>query len=332
MHVSLSAANTQVKPTVARRAGDFFRRIKSYWHARGPRALLFAVLRTITGRLVHSNHHFIWEVLLDTPRLPSLWADDEFLSILGPEQFDAAVNEPVRRFLGGENAASDLDGVRGGDRLMLVTIDNEYAYSGYIYFDTTAETRRQVKVYGESPGVPVIGTCVSAPARIWSGPAGIPTQSALRSRLEELLPSGIDLKDAASGFKTMGLFIHTAQLAHNVGVPFHALKSRILAGRNLWQAVQDLNPSVDAVDEVRKSWEEASVHRRVLNDAFRYLQAMGYSRAINDVLAHNDASTKANVAVGMRLCRELRDWTILKHVVLQRVGEGGRWRWRFLLI
>jgi hypothetical protein len=330
--VLLSAANTGVKPMAASRAGGFSRRVQSYWRAKGPRAFVLAVLKTITGWLCRYNRHFIWEALLDTPRPLSPWADEERLSILGPEQLDAELNEPLRRFLGGENAASDLEGVRHGDRLMLVTLDGKYVYSGYMYFDTTAETRRQVRIYGETPGVPVIGTCVSAPMKIWNGPAGVPAQGALRSKLEQLLPSGTDLENAASGFKTMGLFIHTAQLAHNLELPFDALKDRILAGRNLWQAVQDLNPNIDAVAEVRKTWEEASIHRRVLNEAFRYLQKLGYSRAINEVLAHNDASRKANVAVGMRLCRELRDWTILKHLVVQRVGEGGRWRWRLIWI
>jgi hypothetical protein len=330
LEVLLSATNTGVKSTIASRGGDFFRRVKSYWRARGPRAFVLAAFKTIAGPVVRYNRHFIWEALLDTPRLPSPWADDERLSILGPEQLDPALNEPLRRFLGGENVTSDLEGVRHGDRLMLVTIDGKYAYSGYIYFDTTAATRRHVKIYCETPGVPVIGTCASAPAKIWGGPAGVPAQGALRSKLEQLLPSGADLEKAARGFKTMGLFLHTAQLAHNLELPFDALKDRILAGRNLWQAVQDLNSNVDAVAEVRKIWEEASIHRRVLNEAFRYLQQLGYPRVINDVLAHNEASIKANVAVGMRLCRELRDCTILKHLVVQRVGEGGRWRWRLL--
>jgi hypothetical protein len=331
LDVLLSATNTKAKST-AGGGGDFSQRVKSYWRTRGPRAFILSAVKATAGLLIRYNRHFIWEALLETKRLPSPWADDERFSILGPEQLDAALNEPLRRFLGGENAASDLEGVRHGDRLMLVTSDGKYVYSGYIYFETTAATRREVRIYGEAAGVPVIGTCASAPARIWSGPAGVPAQDALRSKLERLLPSGTDLEQAAHGFKTMGLFLHTVQLAHDLELPFSALKDRILAGRNLWQAVQDLNPNVDAAAEVRRIWEEASIHRRVLNEAFRYLQELGYSRAINDVLTHNEASIKANVAVGMSLCRELRDWTILKHLVVQRIGESGRWRWRLLLI
>jgi hypothetical protein len=306
--------------------------MNSYWRARGAQAFVLAVMKTIVGPLVRYRRHFIWEALLDAPRPPSPWSDEELLSIIGPEHLDAALKPRLRRFLGGESAARDLEGVRGGDRLILVTIDGNYVYSGYMYFDTTPETRRQMKIYGEAPGVPVLGNCVSLPFKIWHGPAGTPRQSALRSKLEQLLPSGTDLETAASGFKTMGLFIHTAQLAHNLGFSFDALKSRILAGRNLWQAVQDLKPHVDAAAEVRKAWDNASIHRRVLNEAFRYLWSLGYSRAINEVLAHNDASNKANEAVGMRVCRELRDWTIFKHFVLQKVGEGGRSRWRFIVV
>ena len=40
--------------------------------------------------------------------------------------------------------------------------DGAYVFYGYIYFDTTAETRRQKKIFGEPPGIPVIGTCFTA--------------------------------------------------------------------------------------------------------------------------------------------------------------------------
>ena len=332
MEALVGATKTGVGLTVVGRAGAFWRKVRSYWRNRGPRAFVLAVVRALAGRLFRYDRHFIWEALLSTPRPPSPWSDDEQLLILGPGELEATLDEPLRRFLGGENATNDLEGVGRGDRLMLVRVDGEYAYSGYIYFDTTLETRRQVKIYGEALGVPVIGTCVSAPSRIWNGPAGVPSQDALRFKLEQLLPLETDLESAASGFKTMGMFIHAAQLAHNLELPFDVLKGRILSGRNLWQAVQDLKPNTNAADEVRKIWEEASIHRRVLNDAFRYLQNLGYSRVINDVLAHNDGSTKANIAVGMKLCRELRDWTILRHLVVQRVGVSGRWRWRLIWI
>lgn len=70
------------------------------------------------------------------------------------------------------------------------------------------------------------------------------------------------------------------------------------------------------------------IYRRVLNEMFIYLRGTGYERAVCEVDPLNRPSIRASRAAGMRMCRELDDWRILKRILLQRVQESGRTRWR----
>jgi len=305
-------------------------KVTARWRQMGPWITFMTILRKLFKPLVQYQHLFIWEVALDSPRSHSIWAPDERMTIIGPEMIDSVINPRLMRFLGGERAADDLEGVRGGDQLLLVENETGYVYSGYIYFDTTRQTRRQKKIYGEGNGTPVVGTCVSRPIKIWSVKAEqLQPGGELAARLKTLLPAGTDLQCAASGFKDLGQFLYTAYVSHSLEIPFDQLKQRVVSGDSLWQAIHVLRPDVDAIAETRKAWEEASIHRRVLNEAFLYLQGLGYRRAINAVEAKNDASHKANAAVGMRICREVRYWKLVKHLVVQRGKEDTHsyWRW-----
>ena len=308
-------------------------RVTSSWRQKGPWLTLVTILRTLFQPLVRYHHVYIWEAILDVPRARSIWAPDERMTIIGPEKIDTVMNPQLLRFLGGESAADDLEGVRKGDQLLLVENETGYVYSGYIYFDTTRGTQRQKKIYGEGRGAPVIGTCVSRPIKIWSGKAEqIPQDGELATRLMALLPAGTDLQNAATGFRDLGQFLYTAYLSHHLEIPFDQLKHQVLSGSSLWQAIHFLRPDVDAIAETRKAWEEASIHRRVLNETFVYLQSLDYRRAINEVDVENDASNKANEAVGMRICREVRYWTFVNHFVVQRGREDARPYWRWFVI
>jgi hypothetical protein len=200
----------------------------------------------VLGRVLVRRHRFIWEAKLDASRSPSVWGDSERFVIIDRETLEPELNPRLRQFLGGERAAHDLRGVREGDRLFVLSDNAVYMYSGYVYFDTTAETRRQKRIFAESPGTPVIGTCVTSPAAIWGGKGGI--------------------------------------------------------------------------------------HRRALNDVFRHLHQLGDARVMGAVDAENFSSNRASAAVGMTICRELKDWTLVGHLMVQRVREGGRDRWRILVV
>jgi hypothetical protein len=305
-------------------------KLRPYSARKGWAATLLAIARAPVQRMVRYRHHFIWETLLDASRTPSAWAEEEQFSIIGPDTLDREMNPRRNRFLGAA-ADDDLKGVREGDRLLLVEIESACVYSGYIYFDTTVETRRQKRIYCEPGDAPVIGTCSSTPVKIWTKSIGrFPADSELTRKIRHLLPPDITVESAAAGFRNLGQFVYTAQLAHNLRIPFDQLKTRVTGGDTLWKAIEELKSGVDTMAEVRRAWDEASIHRRVLNDVFLYLRQLGYKRAINEVLADNLPSLNANQAVGMRICRELRTWTIFGRVAVQRIAEAGRSRWRVI--
>jgi RimJ/RimL family protein N-acetyltransferase len=83
--------------------------------------------------------------------------------------------------------------------------------------------------------------------------------------------------------------------------------------------------------ETTESARGRGLYRRVLNEQLRYLQALGYDRAILYVMAENVASIKAVEAAGFKLHRTLHDWIFFNLVIFQRVGEAGFDRRRIFL-
>ncbi len=69
---------------------------------------------------------------------------------------------------------------------------------------------------------------------------------ALSTRLTPLLPQGVTLQDAATGFKNQGQFIAALHVAHNLGIPFADLKSRMTGATpvSLGKAIQELRPEM----------------------------------------------------------------------------------------
>jgi hypothetical protein len=68
----------------------------------------------------------------------------------------------------------------------------------------------------------------------------------LSSRLELLLPSGMNLTDAAAGFKNRGQFIAALHVSKNLDLSFQDVKTR-MTGENrmsLAEAVHDLRPEI----------------------------------------------------------------------------------------
>ena len=74
----------------------------------------------------------------------------------------------------------------------------------------------------------------------------------LARRVQTLLPSGMTLQDAATGFRNEKQFLAALHVSRNLGIPFAQLKAK-LTGPNpesLGHAIQDLRPvlSHDAVE------------------------------------------------------------------------------------
>lgn len=82
----------------------------------------------------------------------------------------------------------------------------------------------------------------------------------LARKLDGRLPSGMDVVDAAAGFRNLGQFVAAVNVSNNLGIPFSQLKSRMVDdGLSLGQAIQDLRPSADYRTEVQRAERDASI-------------------------------------------------------------------------
>lgn len=79
----------------------------------------------------------------------------------------------------------------------------------------------------------------------------------LSSNLQELLPAGTNVQDAAKKFDNLGQFVAATHVSHNLGIPFDQLKSEMMNGSSLGQAIHKLKPNVDSRKEAIKANEQA---------------------------------------------------------------------------
>ena len=81
--------------------------------------------------------------------------------------------------------------------------------------------------------------------------------STLQTRVGSMLPSGMSLTDAASGFKNLGQFIAAVHVSHNLGIPFEDLKSKMMSGDSLGKAIKELKPDAHSQSEAKKANTQA---------------------------------------------------------------------------
>lgn len=81
----------------------------------------------------------------------------------------------------------------------------------------------------------------------------------LRTRVTPLLPPGMTLSQASSGFQNEGQFVAALRVSKNLGIPFADLKAKMTGSNpmSLGQAVKALKPTADADKEVAKAEAEA---------------------------------------------------------------------------
>jgi hypothetical protein len=80
----------------------------------------------------------------------------------------------------------------------------------------------------------------------------------LSTRLAPLVPQGMTLADAATGFKNQGQFVAALHVAQNLGIPFADLKAR-MTGENpisLGKTIQELRPEMPS-EEVQVTVKRA---------------------------------------------------------------------------
>src|ERR1051325_3339429 len=93
----------------------------------------------------------------------------------------------------------------------------------------------------------------------------IEQNSALKTRLQGMLPPGTDLKTAASGFKNQGQFIAALHVSKNLNIPFADLKAK-MTGKDhdsLGQAIHQLRPTTDAVSAAKHAESEAAEDSKI---------------------------------------------------------------------
>lgn len=139
-------------------------RLRSVTQRRGVWGALSGAAGTLLHPVLRRRTRNIWEARLHPPPEPVVWERGERLLVLGPQNLVSHLTPDLRAFLGGPGAAAELDGVAKGDRLFVVQNGAEYLACSYIFFDTTGETRRQIRILGEPRNTPVIGMSYTAPA------------------------------------------------------------------------------------------------------------------------------------------------------------------------
>ncbi len=81
--------------------------------------------------------------------------------------------------------------------------------------------------------------------------------STLQTRLGSLLPAGMSLTDAASGFKNLGQFIAALHVSKNLDIPFTDLKAKMMSGDSLGKAIASFKPGTSTKAEVHKANRQA---------------------------------------------------------------------------
>ena len=79
----------------------------------------------------------------------------------------------------------------------------------------------------------------------------------LSGSLAKLLPAGTNPEAAAQGFKNLGQFVAAVHVSHNLDIPFSDLKSKMMSGDSLGQAIRDLKPGVNVKEEAKKANQQA---------------------------------------------------------------------------
>lgn len=114
--------------------------------------------------------------------------------------------------------------------------------------------------HGASPKTPPPTTTTTTPTPPPMAAANhLANQPQLAAKLQPLLPAGTDLQTAATGFKSLGAFVSAVHVSKNLDIPFADLKAK-LTGANaesLGKAIQQLKPTADADQEVKKASTQA---------------------------------------------------------------------------
>jgi hypothetical protein len=115
----------------------------------------------LAGHVVRRHNSVVREAGLTVPRAKTAWALGERPIEIGPENFDTLMTPDLGAFLGGDSARKSLEGIRHGNRLIVVTDAEGYAAYGHIVINSA----EYLRVLGERKPVPrTSGTSSPRPA------------------------------------------------------------------------------------------------------------------------------------------------------------------------
>jgi hypothetical protein len=111
-------------------------------------------------------------------------------------------------------------------------------------------------VHATPPTHPANSTAHPAPIPV---PQRIAANPALVTRLQPLLPAGMTLAAAATGFKNQGQFIAALHVSQNLKIPFAQLKAEMTGADHdsLGQAIHQLQPTANARSAAKTAEQEA---------------------------------------------------------------------------
>ena len=93
--------------------------------------------------------------------------------------------------------------------------------------------------------------------------AKLSADSKLASKLQGMLPAGMNVNDAANGFKNFGQFVAAVHLSKNQNIAFDQLKGAMVTNhKSLSEAAHDLKPELSteaAQSEAKKAEEQAKL-------------------------------------------------------------------------
>jgi len=83
----------------------------------------------------------------------------------------------------------------------------------------------------------------------------------LAAKLQTLLPADSNVREAASGFDKFGQFVAALHVAHNLGIPFDQLKSKLVGSHkeSLTKAIQELSPDANTKAELKRVHKQTDV-------------------------------------------------------------------------
>jgi hypothetical protein len=99
--------------------------------------------------------------------------------------------------------------------------------------------------------------------------AKLSADSKLASKLQGMLPAGMNVNDAANGFKNFGQFVAAVHLSKNQSIPFDQLKGAIVTNnKSLAEAAHELKPELSteaAKNEAKKAEEQAKEDQKTIS-------------------------------------------------------------------